>query len=56
MKMTFKTEIFIYLLHPLKMTSDLLRFVHFPLNEVSVSFNCDNTLIVADWMHLAHPL
>ena len=39
MKMTFKTEVFIYLLHPLKMTSDLFRFVHLGLNEASVDFN-----------------
>ena len=39
MKMTFKTEVFIYYLHPLKMASDLFRFVHFRLNETSVKFN-----------------
>ena len=39
MKMAFKTEVFIYLLHPLKMTSDLFRFVHFRLNKASVIVN-----------------
>ena len=37
--MTFKTEVFIYKLHPLKMTSDLFTFVHFRLNETSINFN-----------------
>ena len=36
MKITFKIEVFFYLLHPLKMTSDLFRFVQLGLNEASV--------------------